>query len=257
MPDVGADRGEERLRVADPLGLGQHGQGRGRISIHLGRVEHAVAAREHPGPAAILRSLVGVLLLLLVADLPEHHGAGTLALADLRPQLGPLPVGRPYRARVALGLRRRPKHDGVDAPVWLARGRVDRQHRRCPVRAGVPRHPPLARPGLDGGGDLVGDALVDVGPACPSRPGAVLVVVSPISLSHWLRSSASLARCFPGPRERWGWRGKSGFAGTRLHGAGALRGGGGSWVEAALGERRGKAPRPPLRRVRGDDARQR
>jgi hypothetical protein len=27
-------------------------------------------------------------------------------------------------------------------------------------------------------------------------------------------------------------------------------------VEGALGERRGKAPRPPLRRVSGDDARQ-
>jgi hypothetical protein len=30
------------------------------------------------------------------------------------------------------------------------------------------------------------------------------------------------ARCFPGPRERWRWRGKIGFAGTLLHGAEAL-----------------------------------
>ncbi len=29
----------------------------------------------------------------------------------------------------------------------------------------------------------------------------------------WLIREA--ARCFPGPRERWGWRGKTGFAGTR------------------------------------------
>jgi hypothetical protein len=29
-----------------------------------------------------------------------------------------------------------------------------------------------------------------------------------------LRSSADV-RCFPGPRERWGWKGRSGFPGTR------------------------------------------
>jgi hypothetical protein len=57
------------------------------------------------------------------------------------------------------------------------------------------------------------------------------------------------------PGERWGWRGKSGFAGTRLHVAEAQRrrrklGG------RRFGERRGKAPRPPLRRVCGDEARQ-
>ena len=60
------------------------------------------------------------------------------------------------------------------------------------------------------------------------------------------------ARCFPGPRERWGWRGRRGFAGTRLHGAEAL---GRRWRKlggSALRGREGAKPLgPPLRRVGG------
>ncbi len=54
-----------------------------------------------------------------------------------------------------------------------------------------------------------------------------------------------MARCFPGPRERWGWRGKSGFAGTLLHGAEAQRrrrkpGG------SRFGGEKGQSPSAPL-----------
>ena len=47
------------------------------------------------------------------------------------------------------------------------------------------------------------------------------VMVEVIALS--LRYREAAPRCFPGPRERWGLTGKSGFAGTRLHGAEAQR----------------------------------
>ena len=71
--------------------------------------------------------------------------------------------------------------------------------------------------------------------------------LEPLSLSR--RSSVS---CFPGPREWWGWRGKTGFAGTRLHGAGALAQAEEAGRKPVWG-REGATPLgPPLRRVCGD-----
>jgi len=72
---------------------------------------------------------------------------------------------------------------------------------------------------------------------------SVVVMVLVIALS--LRCCEAAPRCFPGPRERWGWRGKSGFAGTLLHGAGAQRrrrklGG------SLFGGEKGQSPSAPL-----------
>ena len=47
----------------------------------------------------------------------------------------------------------------------------------------------------------------------------------------------------PGPRERWGWRGKAASQGPGCTEP-ERSAGGGRWVEAALGERRDDVPRP-------------
>ncbi len=64
-----------------------------------------------------------------------------------------------------------------------------------------------------------------------------------------LRCEAAPRRCFAGSRERWGWRGRWGFSGTRLHEA-VANAGVGSWAEAPL--RGGEGAKPlgaPRRRV--------
>ena len=143
-----------------------------------------------------------------------------------------------------------PRHQGVDAPVGPAWACVDRKHLHGSVCAGMPRHPPLFRSRLDGGHDPVGDALVDVDPGSRS---AGYCCSCPISLFLWLQSSALEGTYFPGPRERWGWRGK---AASQGHGCTEpeRNAGEGSWVEAALGERRGNALSVLLSRVRGSRA---
>jgi hypothetical protein len=95
------------------------------------------------------------------------------------------------------------------------------------------------------------DAALQTGdPGVNVRVGGVAAHGPPVPFLG-LRSSGG---CFPGPRERWGWRGETGFAANRLHAAAALRAGGRSWAEACLGERRGNAPPPPSGRVCGQRA---
>jgi hypothetical protein len=52
---------------------------------------------------------------------------------------------------------------------------------------------------------------------------SVVVVVTVLLIAFPFVVAKQRLAVFPGPRERWGWSGKTGFAGTRLHGAGVQR----------------------------------
>src|SRR5208337_339237 len=78
----------------------------------------------------------------------------------------------------------------------------------------------------------------------------VVVLISPfLSLGVEAAAAASRGRVSGGDG-----RGKQASRGTGCTEPPPLRGGGGSWAEACLGERRGNAPRPPSGRVCGQKA---
>ena len=71
----------------------------------------------------------------------------------------------------------------------------------------------------------------------------IMVMVMSVMIASLLAAKQRLlwGACLPGPRERRGWRGRRGFVGTRLHGAGALA----QAAEAGWKLLRGKKGRRP------------
>ncbi len=81
--DGSAKPGKERLGALDPLRLGQEGRGGHLEAVHLGCVKHAVSmGAEPPTAVAVLLLLATLVRLTTLGDLPEHDGAGLLAVAN-------------------------------------------------------------------------------------------------------------------------------------------------------------------------------
>ena len=121
---------------------------------------------------------------------------------------------------------------------------VDRQHRRYPVRSGVPWHPPLSCACLDGGGDPVGDALVDVGPDFRlGLPGVAAVSHLAFPLAAKQRPCGAL---LPGAARAVGLEGEKGLLRDPAARSRSTCGGGGKLGGSSLRGREGATPLGPL-----------
>ena len=147
--------------MSDALALGEDRDLGCDVAFDLRLVEDAVAPREEARLLLLGVGRVGFLGRLDAARLPEHDGRGTLASTHLGADRLPVPIGPPQAGRIAGGLGGHPERDNIDAAVGLARADVDGAGGRGAVV--MPRHAPLAGAGLDGGNDLGGDLLIEVG----------------------------------------------------------------------------------------------
>lgn len=128
--------------------------------VDLGDVEDAGGASDEGGAVGRV-GVAGVDAGAARQILVEHHQRAALGLADLRAEGSPLPVGRPAGVGVAVGLRRAPQGEHIDAAVASAGASVAR-HRVGAVPGWGPRN---GVGGLELGEDKGGNAGVQVGGA--------------------------------------------------------------------------------------------
>ena len=159
-----AEVADEGLGVLEALAFRQHRHRWGLVAVRLCDVEYREGAGEHrTAPTAVVIAAGTVLRLVAPGGhlLPQHHGGGLLAAAHLGPDGMPGAICSPQSLGVAGPGGCRPQHERIDAAVALAACDVGGTRGRRPVM--VPRHAALPGAGLDGGGDLCCDAVVDVG----------------------------------------------------------------------------------------------
>ena len=151
-----AGRGDESLGLLDRRGdrYRRCGDRRGHEAVHLlGGEDRRGACKEAGGRLGVTGLRIGGERELLVED----DEGGFLALADLRPGLGPLPVRAPDAGTVTEFLGISPERHDVDAAIRFLRSNIDGPH----VVAGgaMPGQPEVSR---DRAHDLAGDVLVNI-----------------------------------------------------------------------------------------------
>src|SRR4051794_14951724 len=97
--------------------------------------------------------VVAILIFMAaVREFPEHNVRALFTLADLGAEFLPLPVCSPFARFVGFRLGGRPQANGVDPPVGLFAGGVDRREGEPAGR--VPRHTPIPYSVFDSVDDL-------------------------------------------------------------------------------------------------------